>query len=143
MITRILAAAGKVDAMEYSSSKGPLLDDHEQEMVTTFRGTGGRPVLPRHAPNSLTRPTAKLKEFVSCQYDPAMLNDPFVALYNEPSRDKSDERKYFCEACTVRMPAREQDWQMHTSGLVHKAQIISLSQTSELGHLPSPYTGES
>ena len=66
----------------------------------------------------------------------AFESDPLVAIYNAPSKEKATAVKYFCEACAAYMPAREQDWQMHSRGLSHQCQLLSLCGTGELGHVP-------
>ena len=62
--------------------------------------------------------------------------DPLVAIYNVPSKEKSTTSEYFCEACSACIPAREQDWQIHSTGIDHQCQILSLCGTGELGHMP-------
>ena len=70
------------------------------------------------------------------QLAPRDLNDPFLAVFNKPSTKKSTETHHFCEACTVPLPARGQDWQMHLEGVRHQRQILSLCEQGELGHIP-------
>ena len=114
------------------------LNEQDQQALDSFRETHGRPVRPRHV-TLPGRPNTRLREDVARlrnRLAPRDLDDPFLALFNKPSNEKSTETHYFCEACTVSMPAREQDWQMHSNGLSHHCQILSLCGKGELGHIP-------
>ena len=109
-----------------------------QDALQNFLENNGRRVAPRHA-RLVSRPNTKLRQDVAHLQSmlSARMSDPWVAVYNIPSRKECDDRKYFCEACTVCMPAREQDWQMHSTGLTHQCQILSLCGKGELGHMPA------
>ena len=114
------------------------LNGQDQQALDSFRGIHGRPVRPRHV-TLPGRPNTKLREDVARlrnRLAPRDLDNPFLALFNKPSNEKSTETRYFCEACTVSMPARDQDWQMHSNGLSHHCQILSLCEKGELGHIP-------
>lgn len=128
---------------ENEFQNGSLLNKEEQQLVEAFRGIGGGPmhVLPRKNPEVINRPTVLLREVVAEYYHSSVLNKPLVAAFNCPTPDKLDSRKYFCEACTIPVPAREQDWQTHAAGVVHKWQMLSLCMLGELSHQPARVTG--
>lgn len=119
------------------------LDDVAQNEIElhSYRGGRGRLGQPRYANAGLAgRPDTKLRQSVArLQRNLAsrLGSDPLVAIYNSPSKEKSTDRRFFCEACTIGVPAREQDWQMHSAGLTHQCQILSLCDSGELGHMPA------
>ena len=96
-----------------------------------FRDQLRHVTLPRWPNTRLRSDVARLQNRIASRH----LNDPFLALFNNPSTDKSIETHHFCEACTVFVPARGQDWQTHSKG-VHLSQILSLCEEGELGHVP-------
>ena len=119
------------------------LDDVAQNEIELhiYRGGHGRLGQPRYAHSGLAgRPDTKLGESVArlqSNLASRLGSDPLVAIYNSPSKEKSTDRRFFCEACTIGVPAREQDWQMHSAGLTHQCQILSLCERGELGHMPA------
>ena len=115
------------------------LNEQDQQALENFPWIG-QPVHPRRVtlPN-LGEPSPKLREDVArlrSRWTPRELNSPLFAVYNKPSTEKSTETQFFCEACTVSMPAGDQDWQMHIEGVSHLCQLLSLCGTGELGHIP-------
>ena len=111
------------------------LNGQDQQALDSFRGIHGRPVRPRHV-TLPGRPNTKLREDVARlrnRLAPGDLDDPFLALFNKPSNEKSTETHYFCEACTVPIPARDQDWLMHLEGVSHQCQILSLCEKGKHG----------
>lgn len=114
------------------------LNEQDQGVLDSFRGLHGRPILPRH-PELAGRPNTKLRQAVArhkSRLAARLVSDPLVAIYNVPAKERSNDRKYFCEACGVSMPAREQDWQIHSIGIGHQCQLLSLCDKGELGHVP-------
>lgn len=83
-------------------------------------------------PNTVRQGVARQQSRLAAR----LVSDPLVAIYNVPSKDNSTASHYFCEACVAYLPAREQDWQIHLSGIDHQSQILSLCGTGELGHTP-------
>ena len=122
------------------SMESPVLDEQEQLLVENFRSIGGRPIQERSR-LCTARPTPELRQAVSRQFKPDMLQHPLVAEINRPVTDSADDRRYFCAACAVRMPARERDWRLHTEGLSHQCQVLSLFYKGELGHVPDKHSG--
>lgn len=55
-----------------------------------------------------------------------------LAQHNRPT-NKSNSKQYFCEACNCSVAARERDWDIHTSGIKHKRQLVSLLHTGQFG----------
>ena len=124
----------------YLTYSGFLEKDAQDALDSFLEGHGSR-VLPRQyagqtadfanmftgkscwQPNAVAKPSAKLRRDVThlqSVFASRILSDPLVAIYNNPSTTYPDDRKYFCEACAVFMPAREQDWQMHSTGFSHQ-----------------------
>lgn len=136
------SAPGPAPGLEVQSAvEFAGLDEQSQAVLDSFRGFGRGPVLPRN-PEPAGRPNTKLRQAVARQQSrlaSGLVSNPLVAMYNAPSKEKSTVKQFFCEACAAYMPAREQDWQMHSSGLGHQSQLLSLCGTGELGHVP---TGE-
>ena len=135
-----------------------FLDKYAQEVLDSAVGNDSRRLRPRQyggqtldvskiftgqngwQVNTARRPSVKLRQRVARLQNllaARLLVDPLVAVFNTPSSAYSDDRNYFCEACAVCMPAREQEWQTHTTGLTHQCQMLSLSETGELGHMPA------
>ena len=113
------------------------LNGQDQQALENFPWIG-QPVHPRRV-SVFGEPSPILRHDVAClqkRLAPRDPNDPFLAVFNKPSTEKSTETQFFCEACTVPMPARDQDWQMHLEGVSHQCQILSLCEKGELGHLP-------
>ena len=63
---------------------------------------------------------------------PSNHSQVLVNRHNKPS-NRSSDREYHCEACDCSVPARERDWEVHTSGIKHKRQLVSLLHTGKLG----------
>ena len=62
--------------------------------------------------------------------------------YNAPTF-KTDSKRYFCEACSCSVPARDGDWDVHVSGIRHQRQLVSLLHTGQLGNtVVSLFEGE-
>lgn len=104
----------------------PLLNEEEQQLVNAFRGFGGRPTLFRKVPEIVHMPTVHFLEVMAEHDQSSIPNDTLVAAFSCLVPDRSDSEKYCCEACTTRVPAREQAWKKHTEGVVHKWQMLSL-----------------
>lgn len=108
--------------------------------LDSFRGTHGQPVHPRHMLHTLPgRPNTRPRQDVArlqYQLSPRDVNDPFLAVFNKPSTERSTRTRYFCEACAVPVLACDLDWQMHLNGAGHQRQILSLRENGELGHRP-------
>lgn len=111
----------------YASSG--FLDKHAQEALDSALGNDSRRLRPRQYAgqtldvtkvfsgqncwdvNTARRPSTKLRHRVARLQSllaSRLLVDPLVAIFNTPSRTHCDDRNYFCEACAVCMPAREQ-----------------------------------
>lgn len=56
-----------------------------------------------------------------------------LTRYNSPTH-KSDSKRYFCEACSCSVSARDNDWDIHVSGVKHQRQLVSLLHTGQLGN---------
>ena len=114
------------------------LTGQDQQALDNFQAYHIHPLRPHYA-TLPSRSNIRLREDVArlqSRLAPRDLHDPFLAVYNKPSIEKSTETHHFCEACTVPMPARDQDWQMHLEGARHQCQILSLREKGELGHTP-------
>ena len=115
------------------------LDDlaqHEIE-VHSFRGRLGQPrrahtMVAGFPETELRQSIARLQTNLASRLG----SDPLVAIYISPSKEKSTDGRFFCEACTVGVPAQEQDWQRHSAGVTHQSQILSLCDRGELAHMP-------
>ena len=113
-----------------------VLNGQDQQALDNFPFIGQPVHSFRVTPPGEPSPT---REDVAClkkQLAPCDPDDPFLAVFNKPSTEKSTETHHFCEACTVTMPARDEDWQMHLEGVSHQCQILSLCEKGELGHIP-------
>lgn len=55
-----------------------------------------------------------------------------LTRYNRPTQ-KSDPKRYFCEACSCSVAAHGNDWDTHVSGVKHQRQLVSLLHTGQLG----------
>lgn len=149
--------SGSEDSEVVYANSG-FLDKYSQEVLDSAVGNDSRRLRPRQyggqtldvskiftgqngwQVNTARRPSVKLRQRVARLQSllaARLLVDPLVAVFNTPSSAYSDDRNYFCEACAVCMPAREQEWQTHTTGLSHQCQMLSLSETGELGHMPA------
>ena len=116
------------------------LDSEAQRTLDSFRQTYGRPVLTRKHVLLAGRLTTQTRRDLARLQSSAPLHTPrqaFLAVYDSPGLQTTDDRQYFCDACAARMPAREQDWRMHIAGVSHQCQMLSLARTGELGHMPS------
>ena len=108
-----------------------------QQTLDSFRDNVCDPVLPTLAGKTTTKLRQDLARLQG-SLSPCTTSQTFLAVYDSPSTQTThNRRQFFCEACAVHVPAREQDWQMHISGTIHQCQVLSLMQTGELGHLPS------
>jgi len=115
------------------------LNEQDQLALDGLRSIHGRPILPRHPKLAGRQQNTKfLQDFAHLQKSlgPRLQSDTVLATYNHPSNEKSAEKQYFCEACTVYLPAHKQDWQVHSSGVSHQCQLLSLCCKGEMGHMP-------
>lgn len=81
------------------------------------------------------RATRKSKKTAPSNFQEAHPSDHGEALvnrHNKPS-NRSSDREYHCEACDCSVPARDRDWEVHTSGIKHQRQLVSLLHTGKLG----------
>ena len=118
------------------------LNEQDQLALDSFRSIHGQPTLPRdptvagrqHAAQN----TRFLQDFAHLKkkIGPRLVTDAVVAIYSKPSSEKSTEKQHFCEACTVYLPAHEQDWRAHSKEISHQCQLLSLCSEGELGHMP-------
>ena len=114
------------------------LNEQDQLALDSFRSLHGQPILPRHPKLAGRRQNTKfLQDIAHLQQKlgPCLQRDAVLAMYNNPSNEKSTKKQYFCEACTVYLP-HQQDWQAHLKGVSHQCQLLSLCSEGELGHMP-------
>lgn len=135
---------------DYLLKHSGFLEEHAQEALDILLGDDDKRLRPRHYAgqtpdfskmftgqdcwevNPVRRPSIQLRQRVAPQqstFASRLLTNPLVAAYNSPSRTHSNDRNYFCEACAVCMPAREQDWQIHSTGISHQCQMLSLCES--------------
>ena len=115
------------------------LNEQDQLALDSFRSLHGQPILPRQPKLVGRRQNTKfLQDIAHLQQklEPCLQRDAVLAMYNNPSNEKSTKKQYFCEACTVYLPAHQQDWQAHLKGVSHQCQLLSLCSEGELGHMP-------
>ncbi len=115
------------------------LNEQDQLALDSFRSIHGQPILPRHPELAGRKQNATFhQDFAHLQkkLGPRLQRDAVLAVYNNPSSERSTEKQHFCEACTVYIPAHEQDWRAHISGVRHQCQLLSLCSEGELGHMP-------
>ena len=115
------------------------LNEQDQLALDGLRSIHGRPILPRHPKLAGRQQNTKfLQDFAHLKkkLGPRLVTDAVVAIYSKPSSEKSTEKQHFCEACTVYLPAHEQDWRAHSKEISHQCQLLSLCSEGELGHMP-------
>ena len=115
------------------------LNEQDQLALDSFRSIHGRPTVPRRPNLAGRKQTPKfLEDFAHLQkrLRPRLQSDAALAIHNHTSSEKRTERQHFCEACTVYLPAHEQDWRAHIKGVSHQCQLLSLCSEGELGHMP-------
>lgn len=118
-----------------------VLDWEAQQTLDSFRQIYGNntPQLQKRVLLA-GRLTTQTRQDLARLQSSATLHTPrqaFLAVYDSPGLQTTDDRQYFCDACAARVPAREQDWRMHIAGVSHQCQMLSLARTGELGHMPS------
>ncbi|KAL0043090.1 hypothetical protein WJX79_009069 [Trebouxia sp. C0005] len=64
---------------------------------------------------------------------PSDHDQALLARHNKPT-SRSNSKLYHCEACDCSVGPHERDWAVHTLGIKHKRQLVSLLHTGQLGN---------
>lgn len=116
-----------------SQSAGPRND---LEFVARLLGDPVVLPVPVQIPSTSYHKAAKKRRRATLEAKAAGPAEEAKALltgYNTPTF-KTDSKRYFCEACSCSVPARDGDWDVHVSGVKHQRQLVSLLHTGQLGN---------